>query len=80
MLKTIFSILNFAKQKLQVILVALINLYLTIQDCPCTKDQAVADIGRFVPDPSCNMYNKKSSYNCYYHQTAQHCVRSIWPS
>jgi len=55
-------------------------LYLTIQDCPCTKDQAVADIGRFVPDPSCNMYNKKSSYNCYYHQTAQHCVRSIWPS
>ncbi|XP_067949614.1 protein mesh-like [Watersipora subatra] len=51
-----------------------------LEDCPCSKDQAIGDIGRFVPDPGCNMYNKVDVANCYYHKRAEHCVRSIWPS
>nr|KAI8757085.1 sushi domain-containing protein 2-like [Biomphalaria glabrata] len=42
--------------------------------CPCNLDQALADFGRFQPDPGCNLY---TGSKCYYHTEAKHCVRSI---
>ncbi|XP_071491471.1 protein mesh-like [Diadema antillarum] len=47
--------------------------------CPCTTDQAVFDISRFRPDPSCNI-DSTSPENCAYKPDAQHCVRAITPS
>ncbi|KAH9494563.1 hypothetical protein Btru_019855 [Bulinus truncatus] len=45
--------------------------------CPCNLDQALADFGRFQPDPGCNLY---AGSKCYYHTEAKHCVRSIVPT
>ncbi|XP_012940921.1 sushi domain-containing protein 2 [Aplysia californica] len=45
--------------------------------CPCSLDQALADFGRFQPDPGCNLYTGSA---CYFHIGAKHCVRSVVPS
>ncbi|CAL1545125.1 unnamed protein product [Lymnaea stagnalis] len=42
--------------------------------CPCSLDQALADFGRFQPDPGCNLY---TGSRCHYHTEAKHCVRSF---
>ncbi|CAG7823396.1 unnamed protein product [Allacma fusca] len=46
--------------------------------CPCTLEQALADKGRFHPDPNCDKDGKVNL--CYLHQNARHCVHSSMPS
>ncbi|KAM5193400.1 sushi domain-containing protein 2 isoform 2-T2 [Mantella aurantiaca] len=48
-----------------------------IADCPCTLEQARADIGRYHTDYGCDI--EKGSV-CTYHPGAVHCVRSIQAS
>ncbi|KFD52274.1 hypothetical protein M514_06837, partial [Trichuris suis] len=57
------------------------NFYMFLentQPCPCTLDQAVVDIGRYVALSDCDI---NGDHKCYYTQGAQHCVvatRSVW--
>ncbi|KAK4336770.1 hypothetical protein RND71_043857 [Anisodus tanguticus] len=49
----------------------------TLFQCPCTKEQALLDRGRFSPDLECNIIDRKCDT---FHRGAQHCVRSARPS
>lgn len=49
----------------------------TVFQCPCTKEQALLDRGRFAPDTECNIIDRKCDT---FHRGAQHCVRSARPS
>uniref|UniRef100_A0A5S6QTX0 AMOP domain-containing protein n=1 Tax=Trichuris muris TaxID=70415 RepID=A0A5S6QTX0_TRIMR len=57
------------------------NFYMFLenkQPCPCTLDQAMVDIGRYVALSDCDI---NGDHRCYYTQGAQHCVvatRSVW--
>lgn len=44
--------------------------------CPCTLEQALADKGRFLPDPDCDI---DTNPNCYYNKGSRHCVRTGAP-
>lgn len=44
--------------------------------CPCDLEHAVADKGRYMPDPDCD---KDSNPTCLYHYGAIHCVLSGTP-
>ena len=45
--------------------------------CPCTLQQALADIGRFEPDPWCSMTREAGIQgNCQYRPLAKHCIRA----
>lgn len=48
-----------------------------VQRCPCMLQQALADQGRFGPDPECDM---NMNTGCYTHKEAKHCVRSGVPT
>lgn len=43
-----------------------------LEPCPCNMNHAISDKGRFFPDQNCN----QDSGDCYFHEGAQHCVRS----
>jgi len=45
--------------------------------CPCLLKQAMVDRGRYAPDFNCDQDGNK---NCFYHQGAQHCVRTGMPN
>ncbi|XP_073993823.1 sushi domain containing 2 mesh isoform X2 [Rhodnius prolixus] len=45
--------------------------------CPCTLEQALADKGRFLPDPDCDI---DTNPNCYYNKGSRHCVRTGAPN
>ncbi|XP_070567840.1 protein mesh-like isoform X2 [Ptychodera flava] len=47
--------------------------------CPCTLDQARADIGRYTPNPGCRIGSRRSD-NCFWKRNAVHCVRVTVPS
>ncbi|XP_041485881.1 sushi domain-containing protein 2-like isoform X2 [Lytechinus variegatus] len=47
--------------------------------CPCTLDQARVDVGRFSPDPLCDI-SVWSPSNCISKPGAIHCVRADMPS
>lgn len=52
------------------------NFYMFLENthaCPCTMDQATADVGRFVALMDCDI---GGDHRCYYTQGAQHCVVS----
>uniref|UniRef100_A0A915HJU4 Mucin-like protein n=1 Tax=Romanomermis culicivorax TaxID=13658 RepID=A0A915HJU4_ROMCU len=57
------------------------NFYMFLENshaCPCTMDQALADVGRFVALMDCDI---NGDHRCYYTQGAQHCVvstTSVW--
>ncbi|KRZ03136.1 Uncharacterized protein T11_17932, partial [Trichinella zimbabwensis] len=57
------------------------NFYMFLensQPCPCTLDQALLDVGRYVALMDCDI---NGDHRCYYTQGAQHCVvsvRSVW--
>ncbi|RWS30329.1 mesh-like CUB and sushi domain-containing protein [Leptotrombidium deliense] len=49
----------------------------TVTRCPCTVFQALQDMGRFLPDTSCNLVSK----NCEtFHKGAQRCFKTGRPS
>uniref|UniRef100_A0A5S6QIF4 Sushi domain-containing protein n=1 Tax=Trichuris muris TaxID=70415 RepID=A0A5S6QIF4_TRIMR len=50
------------------------NFWMDLEPCPCTLDQALFDIGRFMPYLECDM---NGDGGCYYHRGATHCVMSI---
>lgn len=50
------------------------NYWMDIEACPCNMDQALLDIGRFMPFLECD---KDGDGGCYYHRGAQHCIMSI---
>uniref|UniRef100_A0A0N5BFW0 AMOP domain-containing protein n=1 Tax=Strongyloides papillosus TaxID=174720 RepID=A0A0N5BFW0_STREA len=45
--------------------------------CPCILSQALLDLGRFMPDMTCDMDGDTS---CPFNKGAQHCVQSVSPS
>ncbi|CAI9731598.1 domain-containing 2-like [Octopus vulgaris] len=45
--------------------------------CPCNLDQALADFGRWLTQPSCNIF---SNSKCRFHEGAVHCVKSTCPT
>ena len=47
-----------------------------VAPCPCTLPQAKADVGRFEPDPWCDMAKSNEVDNCQYRKSARHCVRA----
>ncbi|XP_070567836.1 sushi domain-containing protein 2-like [Ptychodera flava] len=47
--------------------------------CPCTLDQARADIGRYTHSPGCRIGSRRLD-NCYGKPNAIHCVRVNVPS
>ncbi|XP_070567838.1 sushi domain-containing protein 2-like isoform X2 [Ptychodera flava] len=47
--------------------------------CPCTLDQARADIGRYTQSPGCRLGSRRSD-NCFGKANAVHCVRVNVPS
>ncbi|CDW59993.1 AMOP and VWD domain containing protein [Trichuris trichiura] len=49
------------------------NFWMDLEPCPCTLDQAIFDIGRFMPYLECDM---NGDGGCYYHRGASHCVMS----
>lgn len=49
----------------------------TVHRCPCTREQAVLDRGRFSPDIECNIQDRKCEI---FHKGAQHCVTTGRPS
>ncbi|XP_030855388.1 sushi domain-containing protein 2-like [Strongylocentrotus purpuratus] len=55
----------------------------SLRPCPCNLTQALADRGRFKPDPMCNMddtvQNRTQEY-CRFKDDVVHCVTSIVPS
>jgi PREDICTED: similar to AGAP000550-PA len=49
----------------------------TVFRCPCTREQALLDRGRFSPDLECNIQDQK----CFtFHRGAKHCIRTGRPS
>ncbi|XP_060604750.1 sushi domain-containing protein 2-like [Ruditapes philippinarum] len=50
-----------------------------ILKCPCSLAQAIADFGRWQPDKGCNLQKAANPRNCFYHNAAVHCVRSVQP-
>jgi hypothetical protein len=52
-----------------------------LERCPCTIHFAVSDIGRWAPDPECNMDRSSDDLNnCAFHKGAVHCVLNIKPT
>lgn len=52
-----------------------------LERCPCTINFATSDIGRFIPDPECNMdRDQNDPNNCLLHRGASHCVITSKPS
>ncbi|XP_072040715.1 sushi domain-containing protein 2-like [Amphiura filiformis] len=55
-----------------------------VRPCPCTLQQAMADVGQFERDPWCNIDRRGEKDNCAYRKTpgsaAKHCVRARKPS
>ncbi len=52
-----------------------------LERCPCTIHFAVSDIGRWAPDPECNMDRSLDDpTNCLLHKGAAHCVVTIKPT
>ncbi|KRY79113.1 Uncharacterized protein T4A_5977 [Trichinella pseudospiralis] len=49
------------------------NFWMDLQPCPCTLDQALFDVGRFMPYLECDM---NGDGGCYYHRGSSHCVMS----
>lgn len=49
----------------------------SLLNCPCSLAQAMSDFGRWQPDVSCNILASSKPENCFYHNTAIHCVRSV---
>ena len=53
-----------------------------VNPCPCTLNQAMADVGHFERDPWCSS-NSSEKDNCKYRKTgetpAKHCVRARMP-
>jgi len=45
--------------------------------CPCLLRQATVDKGRYAPDFDCD---QDGNTQCFYHQGAQHCVRTGMPN
>ncbi|BES91125.1 AMOP [Nesidiocoris tenuis] len=53
------------------------NFAADLAPCPCKLEQALSDLGRFQPDPDCDMIANRK---CSYHKGAQHCVQTGSPS
>ena len=52
-----------------------------LERCPCTIHFAVSDVGRWAPDPECNMDRPTDDpLNCKFHKAATHCVLNIRPT
>ncbi|XP_002739118.2 sushi domain-containing protein 2-like [Saccoglossus kowalevskii] len=53
-----------------------VNFRKDLYYCPCNLTMAIADFGRFEPDPDCTMefYNSP----CTYHPGAKHCVFTVY--
>ncbi|XP_074605108.1 sushi domain containing 2 mesh isoform X2 [Brevipalpus obovatus] len=49
----------------------------TVHRCPCTREQAILDRGRFSPDLECNIQDRQCEV---FHKGAQHCVTTGRPS
>ncbi|XP_038064903.1 protein mesh-like [Patiria miniata] len=55
----------------------------SLRHCPCNMTQALADRGRFKPDPMCNMddaVQDRTQEYCRFRDDVVHCVASIVPS
>lgn len=50
------------------------NVWMDMDPCPCTLDQAVYDFARFMPFLECDM---TGDGGCYFHRGAQHCVMGV---
>ena len=60
-----------------------IDLQNNLRPCPCNLTQALADRGRFKPDPMCNMddaVQDRTQEYCRFRDDVVHCVTSIVPS
>ncbi|XP_070534783.1 sushi domain-containing protein 2-like [Ptychodera flava] len=55
-----------------------INFRRDLYYCPCNLTMAMADFGRFEPDPDCNM--ERQDTKCTFHRGARHCVNSVYPN
>lgn len=53
------------------------NFFMDLEACPCVLDQALLDLGRFMPYYWCD---KDGDSSCPMHRGAQHCVMSVQPS
>lgn len=52
-----------------------------LERCPCTINFATADMGRWIPDPECNMNRDQTDpNNCLLHKGAMHCVVNYKPT
>ncbi|XP_022099265.1 sushi domain-containing protein 2-like [Acanthaster planci] len=59
------------------------DLLNNLRPCPCNLTQALADRGRFKPDPMCNMddaVQDRTQEYCRFRDDVVHCVTSIVPS